>query len=116
VFDGYRQVIAGEMSLFDNRQWSICQYSGTDYSDLVCVKAKPMWEPSPELVAVLLDGWITRDRSTRVVLHSEKPFQESAAWDSKGNQVYLNCVRPELLPPVTIPWKQSCFKIGDPQE
>ena len=116
VVDGYREVVAGEMALFDDGIWYNCEHSGTVYKYLIAVKIKPLWEPSPELVSVLLDGWITRDRSTRVVLHSEKPFRESSAWDSKGSQFYLHCVRPELLPPVTIPWKQSCFKIGDPKE
>ena len=116
VFDGIRKARDGEMALFHGGQWSKCLHSETHYSYLVAVKAKPLWEPPPELAAMLLDGWITRDRSTRVVLHSEKPFRESSAWDSKGSQFYLHCVRPELLPPVTIPWKQSCFKIGDPKE
>jgi hypothetical protein len=113
VFDGYRQGLPGELTL-RGCVWMRCEVV-TVLEYPMAVKAKPLWEPSPELVAMLLDGWITRDRSTRVVLHSEKPFRESAAWDSKGSQLYLHCVRPEMLPPVTIPWKQSCFKIGDPE-
>jgi hypothetical protein len=116
VFDGYRKGFAGEMVLLDDGRWVECKNSGTVYKYLMAVKAKPLWEPLPELASVLLGGWITRDRSTRVVLHSEKPFRFSAAWDSKGHQVYLNCVRPELLPPVTIPWEKCCFKIGEPNE
>jgi hypothetical protein len=117
VYTGYRRATPGEMIYPDTTSdsWEQCD-EHTVYPYPVCVKAKPLWEPLPELVAMLLDGWITRDRSTRVVLHSEKPFRESAAWDSKGSQLYLHCVRPEMLPPVTIPWKQSCFKIGDPKE
>ena len=114
AYDGYRPGLPSEL-IFRCGAWNFPEKT-TVFNYPVAVKVKPLWEPSPELASVLLDGWITRDRSTRVVLHSEKPFRESSAWDSKGSQFYLHCVRPELLPPVTIPWGQCCFKIGDPKE
>ena len=115
VFDGYRKAVAGEMVLFDNRQWSKCQCSETYYSYLVAVKAKPLWEPSPELVAVLRPGWIAKNENTTEILHFCKPVRMPRGWASEGNQYYLHCVRPELLPPTSIPWDQSCFKIGEPE-
>jgi hypothetical protein len=116
VFDGYRQVGAGEMSLLDNRQWSICQYSGTDYSDLVCVKAKPLWEPSPELVGVLRQGWVTRNKGGYCRHHIDEP-KKNSNWGWYSYEMNsLEAIRPDLLPPKTIPWDQCCFKIGDPQE
>ena len=114
VFDGFRQAEPGERR-WDGGGWMECTFRTVGHY-LVCVKAKPLWKPSPELVALFLDGWITRDRSSRVVFHSKKPFREFASWDSEGSQFYLRCVRPEMLPPDSIPWDQSCFKIGDPQE
>ena len=114
VFDGYRKVGAGEMALFDNRQWSKCQYSGTDYSYLVCVKAKPQWEPSPELVAVLMPGWIARDHDGNWFWYGEKPTRLQDDWD--GTSMYsISRVHRTVLPPADIPWDQCCFKIGEPE-
>jgi hypothetical protein len=115
VFDGYRKAIPGESILASNGQWQVTAIS-TMYNYLVCVKAKPLWEPSPELVAVLRPGWLTRNENTSLVLHSDKPLRKSRVWESEGNHHYLHCVRPELLPPTSIPWDQYCFKIGDPKE
>jgi hypothetical protein len=114
VVDGYRKVVAGEMALFDNRQWSKCQYSGTDYSYLVAVKAKPIWEPSPELVAVLMPGWIARDKDQMWFWYSTKPTRREYNWNGRGAYV-LRIIHSELLPPNQIPWDQCCFKIGDPE-
>ena len=113
VFDGHRKVVAGEMALFDNRQWSKCQYSETYYSYLVAVKAKPLWEPSPMLVSVLKTGWIARDSPGGWFWYPRKPTFNSRLW--LGESKSLNAIKKELLPPDSIPWDQCCFKIGDPE-
>ena len=56
VFDGYRKGFAGEMVLLDDGRWVECKNSGTVYKYPMAVKAKPLWEPSPELMAVLKPG------------------------------------------------------------
>ena len=115
VVDGYRKVVAGEMALFDNREWSKCQYSGTDYSYLVAVKAKPLWEPSPELLAVLMPGWIAKHPAGTWFWYREKPRKFSYFWGGTTS-FGLRIINSKLLPPDSIPWEKSCFKIGDPQE
>jgi hypothetical protein len=114
VVDGHRKAVAGEMVLFDNRQWSKCQYSETYHSYLVCVKAKPLWEPSPELAAVLQPGWIARDSNDFWYWYKGKPLCGTHMWLGDSSRS-LNAVRKELLSPTTIPWDQCCFKIGEPE-
>jgi hypothetical protein len=115
VIDGFRQAEPGER-WWDAVAWSECVRVRTTGAYLVAVKAKPPWEPSPELIAVLRPGWLTRNENTSLVLHSDKPLRKSRVWESEGNHHYLHCVRPELLPPTSIPWDQFCFKIGEPKE
>jgi hypothetical protein len=115
VFDGFRKGVAGEMVLLDDGRWVECKNSGTVYKYLMAVKAKPLWEPSPELVAVLRPGWLTQDETTRLTLHSKEPRRATRSWVSDGRQCVLWCVRGELLPPTKLPWDQSCFKIGEPE-
>jgi hypothetical protein len=114
-FDGHRKVVAGEIALFHDRQWSKCQYSGTDYSYLVCVKAKPLWEPSPELLAVLMPGWIAKDSTGQWLWYLEKPRKLTYFWEGTTS-FGLRIINSKLLPPDSIPWDQCCFKIGEPQE
>jgi hypothetical protein len=114
-FAGYRKVVAGEMALFDNRQWSKCQYTETHYSYLAAVKAKPLWEPSPELIAMLRPGWVTRDKGGYCRHHRRKPRGNNGeAWYS-DEMHSLMAIQYDLLPPKTIPWDQCCFKIGEPE-
>jgi hypothetical protein len=115
VFDGYRKVAVGEMALHDDGRWYKCQFTDTGYRYPVAIKEKPLWEPSPELVAVLRQGWLAKNESTSLVLHSEEPLRKLRVWDSVGNQHVVHCIRPELLPPADIPWDQCCFKIGEPE-
>jgi hypothetical protein len=115
VFDGHRKVVAGEMALFDNRQWSKCQYGGTDYSYLVAVKAKPLWEPSQYLVALVVPGWVTRDKCGYCRHHRRKPrCNNEEAWCS-DEMHSLMAIQYDMLPPTSIPWDQCCFKIGEPE-
>jgi hypothetical protein len=115
VFDGIRKAQAGEMALLDDGRWSKCQYSGTVYRYPIAVKAKPLWEPSPELVAVLQPGWIAKDSTGQWFWYREKPRKLSYFWE--GTTAFgLRIINSKLLPPDSTPWDQSCFKIGDPQE
>jgi len=115
VFDGYRKAIPGESILASNGQWQVTAIS-TMYNYLVCVKAKPLWEPSPELVAVLQPGWVTRNKGGYCRHHIAEPKKNiSCGWYS-CEMNSLQAIRPDLLPPKTIPWDQCCFKIGDPKE
>jgi hypothetical protein len=112
VFDGIRKAQAGEIALFHDGQWSKCQYSETYYSYLVAVKAKPLWEPSPELVAVLQPGWIARDFNGETYWYGRMPKRLTFSWDGAPMRT-LSLLKRELLPPSSIPWDQSCFKIGE---
>jgi hypothetical protein len=114
VFDGARIITYGERYLF-NGAWVLWESVPTTFPVLVCVKVKPLWEPSPELVAVLRPGWLTQDENARLTLHSKRPRQALHSWVSDGSQLVLWCVRGELLPPTKLPWDQCCFKIGEPQ-
>ena len=114
VFDGYRQGMPGELTL-RGCVWMRCEVV-TVLEYPMAVKAKPLWEPSPELVAVLRQGWLAKNANTRLVLHSDEPLRKLRVWDSVGNQHVVHCIRPELLPPADIPWEKCCFKIGEPDE
>jgi hypothetical protein len=113
VFDGYRQCMPGELTL-RGCVWMRCEVV-TVLEYPVAVKAKPLWEPSPELVAVLKPGWIARDRNGFWYWYKGKPMCGTHMWLGDSSRS-LNAVRKELLAPATIPWDQSCFKIGEPQE
>ena len=115
VFDGYRKVAGGEMALFGNGQWSKCQYGGTEFDYLVCVNAKPLWKPSPELVALVVPGWVTRDKGGYCRHHRRKPRGNNGeAWCS-DEMHSLMAIQYDMLPPADIPWEKCCFKIGEPE-
>jgi hypothetical protein len=114
VYDGYRKVAAGEMAIYDG-QWSVCYHAGTDYRRPVAVKAKPLWEPSPELVGVLRQGWVTRNKGGYCRHHIHEP-EKTSNWGWYSCEMNsLEAIRPDLLPPKTIPWDKCCFKIGEPE-
>jgi hypothetical protein len=116
VVDGYREVAGGEMALFDDGMWYNYAHSGTVHKYLIAVKAKPLWEPSPYLVALVVPGWVTRDKGGYCRHHRRKPRGNNGeAWCS-DEMHSLMAIQYDLLPPTTIPWDQCCFKIGDPKE
>ena len=114
VIDGFRQAEPGER-WWDAVAWSECLCIRTTGAYLVAVKAKPLWEPSPELVAVLQPGWIARDSNDFWYWYKGKPMCGTHMWLGDSSRS-LNAVRKELLAPGNIPWNQCCFKIGEPQE
>jgi hypothetical protein len=114
VFDGSRIIKYQERYLF-NGAWVLWESVPSSFPVLVCVKAKPLWEPSQELLAVLRPGWIARDRGRGWYWFSSVPFVNGAVWSGSGYRT-LDGIKQNLLPPDTIPWDKSCFKIGDPQE
>jgi hypothetical protein len=112
VFDGYRQGMPGELTL-RGCVWMRCEVV-TVLEYPMAVKAKPLWEPSPELVAVLNPGWIARDKDQMWFWYSTKPTRREYNWNGRG--AYVLCIiHSELLPPNQIPWDQCCFKIGEPE-
>jgi len=113
VVDGFRQAEKGERR-WAEVSWVECPYKTTG-SYLVAVKATPLWEPSPELVAVLKPGWIARDPGRGWYWFKSVPFVNGTVWSGSGYRT-LDAIKPHLLPPDTIPWDQCCLKIGDPQE
>ena len=111
-FDGFRQAEPGERR-WDGGGWMECTFRTVGHY-LICVKAKPLWEPSPELVAVLNPGWIARDDDGKWHWYGERPARVNIDW--QGDSMYsMPTVRRSVLPPVSIPWDQSCFKIGEPE-
>jgi hypothetical protein len=112
VYEGYRQGLPGELT-FRGAVWMRCD-SQTVLDYPIAVKAKPLWEPSPELVALVLPGWGTRNMRGYCRWHKKRPRKGSDHWYSCQMES-LEAVRPDLLPPITIPWDQCCFKIGEPE-
>jgi hypothetical protein len=113
VVDGYRCAYAGELRLFRG-MWCTCE-EDSHFEGLVAIRAKPLWEPSPELLAVLQPGWVTRDKGGYCRHHRRKPRGNNGeAWCS-DEMHSLMAIRYDLLPPTTIPWDQCCFKIGEPE-
>ena len=113
VFDGARIIKNQERYLF-NGAWVLWESVPSSFPVLVCVKAKPLWEPSPKLVAVIRPGWIARDSTDKWYWYPSKPKSNSRLW--LGDCRPLNAINKESLPPDSIPWDQCCFKIGEPQE
>jgi hypothetical protein len=114
VVDGFRQAEKGERR-WAEVSWVECPYKTTG-SYLVAVKATPLWEPSPYLVALVVPGWVTRDKGGYCRHHRRKPRGNNGeAWCS-DEMHSLMAIQYDLLPPTTIPWDQCCFKIGEPQE
>jgi hypothetical protein len=112
VYEGYRQGLPGELT-FRGAAWMRCD-SQTVLDYPVAVKAKPLWEPSPELVAVLRPGWIARDFNGETYWYGCMPKRLTFSWDGAPMRT-LSLLKRELLPPTTIPWDQCCFKIGEPE-
>ena len=111
--DGLRRANKGER-FWGGACWHDCKYPTSGHY-LVCVKARPLWEPSPELVAVLQPGWIARDSNDFWYWYKGKPMCGTHMWLGDSSRS-LNAVRKELLAPGNIHWNQCCFKIGEPQE
>ena len=114
VFDGYRQGLPGELTLRGS-VWMRCEVV-TVLEYPMAVKAKPLWEPSPELVAVLRQGWVTRNKGGYCRHHIDEPKRNSNWGWYSVEMNSLEAIRHDLLPPKTIPWDQCCFKIGEPKE
>jgi hypothetical protein len=112
VFDKFRQAVPGERR-WDGGGWMECTFRTVGHY-LVCVKVKPQWEPSPELVAVLQPGWVAIDSNGDIYWYGYKPTCSTYSWDGSP-MLTLNQVKRELLPPSSIPWDQCCFKIGEPE-
>ena len=113
VYEGYRQGLPGELTLRGG-VWMRCEVV-TGFVYHIAVKAKPLWEPSPELLAVLMPGWIAKDASGSWFWYQEKPRKLSYFWEGTTASFGLSIINSKLLPPDTIPWDQSCFKIGEPE-
>jgi hypothetical protein len=114
VYEGYRQALPGELTLRGS-VWMNCE-AVTVFDYPVAVKAKPLWEPSPELVAVLQPGWLARSRGGCWMWYKNRPRKNTELWGWVGSSRWVCVIRPELLPPDSIPWEKCCFKIGDPKE
>jgi hypothetical protein len=114
VYDAIRQGTPGE-KIWSGvvGGWQDCSIC-TAYKYPVAVKAKPLWEPSPELGAVLRPGWIARDSNDVWYWYKGKPLCGTHMWLGDSSKS-LNAVRKELLAPANIPWGQCCFKIGEPE-
>jgi hypothetical protein len=115
VYDAIRQGTPGEKiwsGVVDGwRDCGIC----TGYKYPVAVKAKPPWEPLPELIAIVRPGWVTRNKGGYCRHHIDEP-KKNANWGWYSCEMNsLEAIRPDLLPPETIPWDQCCFKIGEPE-
>jgi hypothetical protein len=114
VYEAIRQGTPGE-KIWSGvvNGWQDC-WICTTYSYPVAVKVKPLWEPSPELLAVLRTGWIARDEPGGWYWYTRRPKQDSRMW--LGENKSLGATKQSLLPPDSIPWDKSLFQIGDPKE
>ena len=110
----YRRALPGDQWL-NCGAWYFSRIT-TDGVYPVARKLPPLWTPPPELVAVLKPGWLTRDGFDIVALHGVKPERSASDWRSQGREWELFWANPDMLPPLTIPWEQCCFKIGEPKE
>lgn len=85
----------------------------TSASNLVEV---PIWEPSPELVAVLRPGWIVYHGGSWW-WHDNEPYMLSnGRWDFLGKTHPLSAIARELLPPINEQVITQVLKIGNPEE
>jgi hypothetical protein len=109
---GFREAHVHEL-MWSGDGWIACRIN-TLGKYLVCVKAKPLWEPSPELVAVLQPGWVAKDFNGEMYWYGRMPKRLTFSWDGTPMRT-LNFLKRDLLPPTTIPWDQCCFKIGEPE-
>jgi len=83
----------------------------TSASNLVEV---PIWEPSPELVAVLRPGWIVCVANSWFWC-AKKPYTRFGNWDCCEPFYSTDEIKPELLPPINKQTKTQAFKIGNPE-
>jgi hypothetical protein len=112
VIDGFRQAVSSAEKWHNGTAWCA---GPSVYNYPVAVKAKPLWEPSPGLIAVLRQGWVTRNKGGYCRHHIDEP-KKNANWGWYSFEMNsLEAIRPDLLPPKTIPWDQCCFKIGEPE-
>jgi hypothetical protein len=114
AYDGYRPGLPSEL-IFCCGAWDFPEKT-TVFNYPVAVKAKPLWEPSQYLVALLVPGWVTRDKGGYCRHHRRKPrVNNGEAWCSDEMQS-LMAIQYDMLPPADIPWEKCCFKIGEPDE
>ena len=111
VFDGFRAAVSSTEKWHNGTAWCA---GPSVYNYPVAVKAKPLWEPSPQLVAVLNPGWIARDDNGKWFWYGERPTRLNFEWQC-DSMYSMPTVRRSALPPDSIPWDQSCFKIGEPE-
>jgi hypothetical protein len=112
VIDGFRAAVSSAEKWHNGTAWCA---GPSVYNYPVAVKAKPLWEPSLELVGVLRQGWVTRNKGGYWRHHIDEP-KKNANWGWYSVEMNsLEAIRPGLLPPKTIPWDQCCFKIGEPE-
>jgi hypothetical protein len=109
--DGYRVARPNE-KWWNGTAWVYLDGGSTLYKYPVAIKSKPLWTPSPELVAVLRPGWIARDKDDVLWWHPFRPIADNYAWQSDGAGDTLLSIKDYLLPPITIPWDKCCFRIG----
>jgi hypothetical protein len=112
VIDGFRAAVSSAEKWHNGTAWCA---GPSVYNYPIAVKAKPLWEPSPELVAVLQPGWIARDFNGEIYWYGRMPKRLTFSWDGAPMRT-LNLLKRDLLPSTSIPWDQCCFKIGEPQE
>jgi hypothetical protein len=113
VYDGFRNPLEREELCLEKGQWITARGLDALIECFVAIKAKPLWTPSPELVAVLRPGWIARDESGWISLHQKQPTCRANDWYSTALVESIgDSVKTEILPPTTIPWDKCCFRIG----
>ena len=111
--------IVGEVVFKDGgcvvQRWDKDGKCFTSAIDLVEV---PIWEPSPELVAVLRPGWIAW-RYGECILYSDKPqwIAATGKWQINGDaELYsLDAINQDMLPPANEQTKNQAFRIGNPE-
>jgi hypothetical protein len=111
VYDCNRVAMPNE-KWWNGSAWVCLTGGSTVYAYPVAIKAKPLWTPSPELVAVLKPGWITMEDGGALVWHQLKPDAKKFGWYSGGSVDTVFSIKRDLLPPKTIPWDKCCFRIG----
>ena len=111
VIDGFRAAVSSAEKWHNGTAWCA---GPSVYNYPIAVKAKPLWEPSPELVAVLQPGWIARDFNGEIYWYGRMPKRLTFSWDGAPMRT-LNLLKRDLLPSTSIPWDQCCFKIGEPE-
>jgi len=116
VYDGFREARVGERYWHGtHKTWAGPCRLPTGVHFAVAIKATPLWEPSPELVAALKPGWIVRDESGEYWWYEDKPDRRSSDWCGAYGGAELGemlAIKETLLPPASIPWDKCCFRIG----